>query len=143
MRLTPLFLVVLLLGALPAKADEDLRREILAAYDAINTAFEKQDRAAIESMTTSNHVAITAYYGGAVTIAEQLETADELVFSQTPTSAIEVEPLGSDGAVQRFTAEMSGSFKGQALPSKAAVTLIWLKEDGAWKERLYQETPLD
>lgn len=136
-------LLALLLATLPAQADEALRREILAAYEAINKAFEAQDRPAIEALATSDHVAITSYYDGAVTIAEQLKTADELIFSQTPVSAIEIEPLGTDGAVQRFTAEMSGSFKGRPVPAKAAVTLIWVKEDGKWKERLYQETPLD
>ncbi len=129
--------------ASPASADETLKADILEAYQAINEAFELQDASAIEALTTEDHVAITSYYDGAMDLDQQLATAADLIFTQKPVSEMVVQAIGPDVAVLRFTAEMHGSFKGEPIPSKAAVTLIWQRQDGKWLERLYQETPLE
>ncbi len=140
--LTSLLLALVL--AVPAKAEEpSLEDQILEAYQAINEAFELQDRSAIEAMTTPDHIAITSYYDGAKGLDFQLATAGDLIFTQKPIPPLVVESVGEDVAILRFSAEMHGSFKGKVLPSKAAITLIWQKVDGKWLERLYQETPID
>ncbi len=145
MRLALLFLTLFWVALVaPAQADDEvLRVEIKKAYQAIAEAFELQDSSAIKALTTPEHVAITSYYDGAKPIDFQLEHAADLVFTQKPISDLHVEAIGKDVAVLRFTAEMEGSFKGVALPSRAAVTMIWQKVEGGWLERLYQETPLD
>ncbi len=137
-------IVLLLLIATPLQADEArVRDEILTAFQAVTEAFQLQDRSAIEALTTKDHIAITSYYNGAKGMDFQLSTASDLIFTQKPISEMHVETLGQDVALLRFTAEMSGSFKGQALPSKAEITILWQKVEGKWLERLYQETPLD
>ncbi len=126
----------------PAVADEAMEAEILEAFEAITEAFELQDASAIEALTTKDHVAITSYYGGPMDLKEQIATASDFILTQKPISKIVVQPIGPDVAVVRFIAEMHGSFKGEPIPSKAAVTMIWQRQDGKWLERLYQETPL-
>lgn len=140
--LLPLLVLVMTLS-LSLRADEPgLKDEIMEAYQAINEAFELQDRSAIEALTTADHIAITHYYGGAKDLDFQLETASDLIFTQKPIPPMTVEAIGEDVAILRFTAEMEGSFKGKPLAKMAAITLIWQKVDGKWLERLYQETPI-
>ncbi len=141
--LLSLTLVLGLLSPPALAADAELRAEILEAYQAINEAFELQDRSAIEALTTKDHIAITPYYDGWQTLDFQLDTASNLIFTQKPISEMQVRAIGSDVALLYFIAEIDGSFKGKPIAHKAAVTLIWQKVDGKWLERLYQETPLD
>ncbi len=145
MRFVVLSLALLLvLPTWPAKADDvTLRREIIAAFEAITLAFEQQDRAAIKALTTPDHIAITPYYGGAKDIDYQLETAKDLIFTQKPISELRIEAIGPTAALLYFVAEMGGSYKGKPLAPRAGVTLIFQKEDGKWLEHVYQETPLD
>ncbi|MCP4303848.1 MAG: nuclear transport factor 2 family protein, partial [Hyphomicrobiales bacterium] len=36
-----------------------------------------------------------------------------------------------------------GNYAGTPLSARVFVSQIWLKQDGTWKQQLYQETPID
>jgi hypothetical protein len=55
---------------------------------------------------------------------------------------MKVSLLGADAAMQTFTADLKGSFKGQPLPARVFATEILVKRDGKWIERFYQVTTL-
>lgn len=122
--------------------DADLFDEIMRAYAAINIAFEQQDTAAITAMTAADHVAITPEYGGALGLADQLGTVPDLDFTQTPVGEIAVASLSQDVALMTFTADMTGTYRGEPIARRSVITIIWLRQDGTWRERLYQETPV-
>ena len=47
--------------------------------------------------------------------------------------------LGPDAAMRTFT-RLDGTYKGKPIPSPVFVTAIMVRQDGQWKERLYQIT---
>ncbi len=146
MRALMIRLVVLLAGlvATGASAQEnDLHEEIVQAFTAINIAFEHDDTETIRAMTTADHVSIASFYGGAISLDEQLDVDEHLEIMQHPVGAITVEGLAPDIALQNHTAERTGTFRGQPVPPLVAVTILWQRVDGDWRERLYQETAID
>ncbi len=44
--------------------------------------------------------------------------------------------------MQRFDSAMQGSYRGQEVPAKVAITILWERQDGEWRQRFYQQTPL-
>jgi len=57
-------------------------------------------------------------------------------------SLLEVTLLGDGAALVNFENSLAGSWQGKPFPQRIYVTEIWLKRDGKWRQRLYQETPV-
>jgi uncharacterized protein (TIGR02246 family) len=140
----PLFLIVGLALASPTALADDAATiaAINASSAAIDDAFERQDEAKIRSLMTSDHLAITSYYGAPMGFDEVMKTLPELKMDQTITSDVTVTLLGPDAALRTFIADMKGSYKGKPLASRMFVTETLVKRDGKWLERQYQTTPL-
>ena len=65
--------VAILIQILPAGAEDmTVADEIKAARIALDQAFQKHDRAAIQKMVTADHLAVTTYYGKPFTTADEL-----------------------------------------------------------------------
>jgi ketosteroid isomerase-like protein len=146
MRKTHLLLsliVGLVVAAAGARADDAATiAAINASSAALDDAFERQDEAKIRSLMTPDHVAVTAYYGKPVGVAEEMQMLSELKFSQTIVSKVGVTLLGSDAAIRTFIADIKGSFKGKPFAPLVFVTATLVRRDGQWLERQYQTTPL-
>ena len=144
MRASHLILAIIALpvAAVPGAAqDAALDQQIMAAYDTLNKAFETQNTATIRAMSTADHVSITPAFRGGKSLDKTIDAVSKMNITQKPVGDMTIDSLAPDVALQTFRAEMTGTFDGQPVARMLAVTIIWLKEDGAWKERLYQETP--
>ncbi len=136
--------VLLAVGASVADADNAATiNAVKAAISALDDAFARRDGEAIKGLMTTDHLAVTSYYGAPKSVAEQIASLPDLTkFKETPVSGVVVSLLGSDAAAITFTAKNEGAFKGRPLQSPVFVTSLYVKRDGKWLERLYQTTVL-
>lgn len=136
-------LAVCLLPVGAAAADEaESIAEIKAAVAAIELAFADQDLPTIERMFTPDHISIATRYGGPVLLPEQFATVDALKRTTFDVTPYQVRLIGDDAAMVTYEQSYDGTYDGVPLPPRVVVSQIWLKEDGAWKQLLYQETPI-
>ncbi len=129
-------------GAFAARADEaEAIEAINKAAAALDQAFEK-DNAAARALMTPDHIAVTPYYDGPQSVADQLASLPDFEYEQSVLGDVSIKMLGSDAALRSFSAELNGSFKGRPLPRRVFVSAVWVKRDGAWAEKFYQVTAL-
>ena len=137
------FTILVTAGLSPARAGEaETIDAIIKAAAALDQAFERQDTKAVKDLMTPDHVAVTPYYDGPQTVADQVGSLPKLKYEQTIDGKPTVAVLCSDAAARTFKAELNGSFEGKPIASKVFVSEIWVKRDGAWAEKLYQVTAL-
>ena len=115
---------------------------INAASAALDDAFERQSAEDIKRMMTADHIAVTPYYETPQTAAAQIASLPELKYKQTNTGEVKVVVLGPDAGMRTFTARLDGTYKGKTIPPDVFVTSIMVREDGQWREKLYQVTAL-
>ena len=115
---------------------------INAAAAALDDAFQRQSAEDIKRMTTADHIAVTPYYETPQTAAQQIASLPELKYKQTNTGEVKVVVLGPDAGMRTFTARLDGTYKGKMIPPDVFVTSIMVREDGQWREKLYQVTAL-
>ena len=115
---------------------------INAASAALDDAFERQSAEDIKRMMTADHIAVTPYYETPQTAAAQIASLPELEYKQTNTGEVKVVVLGPDAGMRTFTARLDGTYKGKMIPPDVFVTSIMVREDGRWREKLYQVTAL-
>lgn len=135
---------LLTMAASTARADDATTADaVKAVFNALNDAFARNDSDAVKLKMTADHVAVTAYYGAPLSVAEQIASLPDFAnFNETPLSKVTVTPLGSDAAAITFTAKDEGTFKGQPLPSPVYVTALYVRHNGQWLEKFYQTTVL-
>jgi Domain of unknown function (DUF4440) len=145
MRSLAMFSLVILTIAVASKplaGDAETIEAINASSNALDKAFEQNDKAAIKALMTPDHISVTPYYDGPQTTDDQIASLPELKWDQRIVSNVKVSLLGDDAALRTFTADLKGSFKGKPLPAKVFATEILVKRDGKWIERFYQVTTL-
>lgn len=140
--LTALALSTLVAGS-PASADEAVIDEIRIVAAELEVAFENQDAAAIKSMTTSDHVAVTPYYRRAYPTDEVIATLGALDYDITAADPAVITVLGPETALVVQTKSFEGTFQGVPIPGRVYASALWVKQDGAWREKIYQETAID
>jgi ketosteroid isomerase-like protein len=111
-----------------------------AAAEALDKAFEEQDANSIAALTTPDHIAVTPYYDGPQSTAEQIASLSDLVYAQENLDEPTVTLLGPDAAMRTFSAELKGTYKGKPIPSPAFITALMVRQDGKWLEKFYQVT---
>ena len=127
-----------------AQAGEDpAMREVKQGLAALNDAFEKGDSASVKKLMTDDHIAVTPYYGGPVKRAEQLSSLPHLKLTEYTAGAVQVHLLGRDIALVSYPLTMKGTFRGQDVPRRSFASAVWVRREGRWLERFYQETPLE
>lgn len=135
--------VAITLPAAPSIADDvSAHAEIEAAKNKLNAAFKNHDLATIESMITPDHLAASTYYGGGLGPAEELAVLSEFDVTDAVFSPSTIKLLAPTVALVTYENTYEGTFAGEPLPDRVFVSEIWLKQDGAWLQQLYQETPI-
>jgi ketosteroid isomerase-like protein len=129
--------------AAPCRADDAAADEVSAAIGKLNKAFEKGDAAALKQLMTADKVAVTGYYGGAVTRDEQIKSLPKLKLSEYRPGKMRIKLLGKESALVTYELEMKGTFDGKPLAAKSYASAVWVKQAGMWREAYYQETALD
>jgi ketosteroid isomerase-like protein len=128
--------------SLPLGAGDPAVREVEKAVGMLNAAFAKQDAAAIKRLMTADHVAVTGYYGGPQTRAEQLKSLKDLKLTEYAPGKLNVKLLGKDTALVTYPLTLQGTFQGKAVPARNFASAVWIRRGGQWREAFYQETPL-
>jgi uncharacterized protein (TIGR02246 family) len=132
-----------LLVAADAPKDDAAVKEVEKAITVLNEAFTKNDADAIQRLMTEDHVAITPYYGGIASRAEQLKSLPEFKVAEYKASGLKVTLVSKDVALVTYALRQKGSYKGKALAAKSYAAAVWVRRDGHWREASYQETPVD
>jgi uncharacterized protein (TIGR02246 family) len=122
---------------------DDAAKEVEKALATLNDAFKKQDAEAIKKLMTDDHTAVTTYYGGAVSRAEQVASLADLKLSEYTSAKTKVTVINKETALVTYESMMKGTFKGKPVPAKTFASAVWVKKDGRWLEAFYQETPLE
>ncbi len=134
-HLLAMALFVCVTPALAAEPSHDVE----TALRQLNEAFTTHNSAAITSLMTENHTAITPW-AGKQTREEQVATLGDLELDEYTAGAMTFTPVGDDGVLVGYSLKMAGTFRGTPLAPHSFVTAVWVKADGQWKELLYQET---
>jgi ketosteroid isomerase-like protein len=131
----------LLIGA-GAGQDGAAVKEVEQAIRTLNEAFVKKDADTIRRLMADEHLAITAYYGGAQTKAEQLKNLPDYQVTEYTSGKTTVTLLSKDVALVSYPLTQKGTLKGKPLSQKNYAAAVWVNRDGKWLEASYQETPL-
>jgi len=147
LRIVPAVLAALLTTAIqvsPAAADDVAEiAAVKAAMLELDEAFQNQHAPTIRSLMTRDHRAVTFYYLGPQTVDDQIASLPDLMVDFYDFSEPSVTLLGPDAALATFEHSYRGTFKGNPVPDRVFVSAIWVKGEGAWRERFYQETMIE
>ena len=129
---------------LPAFADEaaDIAA-IKSRTAALGEAFVKQDADTIRAMMTPDHVAVAFIYKGPQTLEEEIASLPDLkmeIYDAIPTT---VFLLGPDAALVTGEQSYRGTFQGNPLPERVFLSEVWVRVDGKWLQKFYQETVME
>ena len=136
-------LLAMVFGAAAAFGSDADREAIIAAKTKLDQAFQDNDAETIRAMMTDDHVAITTFYGGPKTVSEQIDTLKDLKAEFFDFSETVLTFLNDDTAWIRFENSYRGTFMGEPLPERVYVSEAWVKRDGTWLQKLYQETVIE
>lgn len=138
-------LLVCLVGLAAVAVADDAATidEIKKAAAVLDQAYAKQDAALIKTMVTVDHSSTTPYYGKTMTTAEQIGTLNAFKTQILDVTDEHVDLLGDGAALVTFEKSYEGTFEGKPLPKRVAVSAVWVKSEGKWLQRLYQETAID
>jgi uncharacterized protein (TIGR02246 family) len=141
---TGLLAAALAIAACPAFADDaaDIAA-IEAQRTALGQAYEDGNGEAIRGLMTPDQRSVTFVYDGPQTVDEQVATLKDLkveVYDAIPPT---VDMLGPDAALITTEQSYRGSYKGNPLPGRVFVSEVWVRVDGKWLQKFYQETIME
>ena len=122
--------------------DAEIVTAIDTAADALDEAFTVGDPDGIKSLMTADHIAVTPYYAGPLSLDEQIAVQPDLNYAQTVIGEASTALLAPNVVLRTFVAELKGSFKGKPLPTRVFVNETFINRNGEWLERFYQVTAL-
>lgn len=128
----------LFVAMVPTRADD--ATEIEASMKALAKAFETHDVDRIRSLMTPDHVAINSGDDHPVSVDEQMKELTKLRYSVVEIGEPTVSMIDTATALVIVGMNIEASLDGVPQPGKLIVSQIWVKRDGKWLQRLYQET---
>jgi ketosteroid isomerase-like protein len=135
-------LSVALLLPVPARSEDTAGKQVVKALDALNKAFENGDAKSARALMTDDHVAVTSYYGGALSRDALLKSLPDHKLLEYKAGKMNVRLLGKDTALITYDLGMKGTYKGKPVPVRSHASSIWVNKGGKWLEAHYQETAL-
>jgi hypothetical protein len=114
-------LVVLMIASLsPALASEaETIKAINESSNALDKAFEQNDKAAIKALMTPDHISVTPYYDGPQTADDQIASLPELKWDQKIVGDVKVSLLGDDGATANLHRRPQRQLQGQTFAGQS------------------------
>jgi ketosteroid isomerase-like protein len=135
-------LSTLVFSSNPVQADEAVFRIVKTALEELNDAFKKNNPDAVKRLMTEDHIAVTAYYGGAASKEKQLKTLGDYKLTEYTPGEIKFIQISADVVLVSYPLTMKGTFQGKEVAHKNWVTATWVRRDGKWLEVAYTETAL-
>jgi len=142
---TGLLAVVIAAGTMmPAFADEAADvAAIKSRTAALGQAFVSRDAATIRAMMTPDHRAVAFIYKGPQTVDEEVASLPQLKMEIYDAIPPTVALLGPDAALVTYEQSYRGTFNGNPLPGRVFVGEVWVRIDGKWLQKFYQETVME
>ncbi|WP_419909530.1 nuclear transport factor 2 family protein [Hoeflea sp.] len=127
-----------------AQADSTVSAETKAELDAAQTeldeAFAASDATRIRAMMMPDHAAVLPYLPIESTIDEEIVSLGSINYAFTGQANRQLFALADDIVLITQEKFYDGTANGKPLPAKVLVSAIWIKQDGKWLQRYYQET---
>ena len=128
----------------PVTADEagDITA-IKAGMAALDDAFDSGDGNAIRALMTPDHLAVVFAYKGPQTVDEQIASLKDLKIETYDEIPPTIATLGPDAALATHELSYRGTFEGNPLPERVFASEVWVRVDGKWLQKFYQETIIE
>ena len=120
----------------------DQTKGIEEAVAGIGAAFSRMDYKEIRSYFSDDHLVVSTYTGVMPVDDYMTAAKTRLDLKSASVEQHSLVPLGRDAYLRTYFVENHGTFDGKSLPRRVLATQIWVRENGKWVQRLYQETPL-
>jgi ketosteroid isomerase-like protein len=135
---------LLTFSAAPGFADDaaDIAA-IKAGMAALDQAFDSGNGDTIRALMTPDHVAVVFAYKGPQTVDEQIASLKDLKMETYDSIPPTVSMLGPDAALATSENSYRGTFEGNPLPQRVFVGEVWVRADGKWLQKFYQETIIE
>lgn len=104
--------------------------------------FKQKNKDAFAALLTDDNIQIWADGKPPRDKPTTLKDFDDWTLNSYSLSDIKVKPLGPDAAVATYQAKVDGAVKGQKVNANLAVTDLWVKRGGDWKELRYHESEI-
>ena len=142
---TGLLAVALAIAAhAPARADDAAEIAAIEAQSAaMGKAYKDGNTDAVRALSTPDQLSVAFEYDGPLTLDEQIATLKDLdveVYDMIPPK---VQLLGADAALMTYEQSYRGTYKGNPLPGRVFISEVWVKVDGTWLQKFYQETIME
>lgn len=103
-------------------------------------AFKSRDKAAYGNLLADDFAAVEDDNAGMRTKSAAVAEVDRSVIDKYFLFALHVLPVGSSAALVTYELTMQFPPKATVRFKRVLVSELWLKRDGTWKMRYYQET---
>lgn len=103
-------------------------------------AFKNKDKKSYSDLLAEDFIAVEDDGQGTRTKSAATAEVDHSVVNQYSLFAFKVLPLGSNAALVTYELTMQFPPKAAVRLKRVLVSEIWVKQNGEWKERYYQET---
>jgi hypothetical protein len=120
----------------PPRTSDVLEANVKAEWE----AFKNKDKKTYADLLAEDFVGIEDDGEGMRKKSAAAEEIDRSVVSKYYLFALKVLPLGADAALVTYELTMEFPPKAQVRFKRVLVSELWLKRDGKWKLRYYQET---
>lgn len=127
-------------GDAAAKAKSPLENLLEANVKTEWEAFKGRDKAAYGNLLADDFAAVEDDNQGMRTKSAAVAEVDRSVIDRYFLFALHVMPIGSNAALVTYELTMQFPPKAAVRFKRVLVSEIWLKRDGKWKMRYYQET---
>ncbi|HEY6274557.1 MAG TPA: nuclear transport factor 2 family protein [Terriglobales bacterium] len=124
----------------PAKTLSPLEALLEANVKSEWDAFKNKDRAAYSNLLAEDFAAVEDDNQGMRTKSAVTAEVDHSVIDKYFLFALHVVPLASNAALVTYELTMLFPPKAAVRFKRVLVSELWLKRDGQWKMRYYQET---
>jgi hypothetical protein len=120
----------------PSRTSDVLEANVKAEWE----AFKNKDKKAYSDLLAEDFVAIEDDGEGMRKRSTAVGEVDRSVINNYQLFALNVLPLGADAALVTYEITMTFPPKAQVRFKRVLVSELWLKREGKWKLRYYQET---
>lgn len=126
--------------ALPASADDGLKKMLDELATNYMACYSKQDPACIAALYTSDGFMVNPQ--GVMKPMDVYTNAFKMGFTKLDAVVLQVHPLGTDSAVATGTYHITGKDKdGKALDAKGNWSAAYIKEGGKLKAKMLAASP--